>query len=1266
MPGLRVEAVPTTTGAVPVTTFNAADLGRESETWCVAQDADGLLYVGGNRLYVTDGERWREYPMGNSYAVRDLKFSADGRLWAAGNNELGWFEQSLNNDWTYHSLRNHLPDSDESLGDIWNVYPTEHGEVVFVGDRSILHWNGANLKIWAHEVPRRLISAQYRGDVYVYYRNQGLLRVNAEGPSLFLSKEKIGPYGVYWIGDLKDRLAFVTTGGAGFVDAGKLTHDDPKLSTFIRENILTSVRQLPDGTLALGTLRGGIALVGSDLKLQRVLNTAGGLPTDEIFGLFVDRDGALWATSSTRFFRLNTMAGIVRFDARHGLPSSGVTKLTEFDQTLTVLTDEGVAQLQPDADTPHKFTPLGELRGGYRDVATTPDGLLVSTTFGVHTLTDGQTHPVYRTSNDVFKIHPADRPGWYDIADGRKIVRFSIASGAARELTHELPDIAEDFLFDDNGRLWIGTGAKGLLVAQPRANTPVVATNAASTHGFPNAEGRVQITRFESTLVAFGADGAHWLNPATDRFEPVQEFPAGHVLAISNADNTGRVWVALAGARAGLPPRIGRLVTAENGVAWQPRAIEGLATAGLPRDLLVQAASAGEVLWIAGSEALLRVEQPGRLVPPTPRKPLLRAVALDADELSPRPAGGRLPYTIRRLHLEFGSTDYGRRETLRYQTRLIGLDRDWSAPTNDAELNFTNLREGDYTFEVRIIADTGEVSEPAVLRFAIAPPWWRTPYAYGGYAVLLAAALAGIYGLRLRTVRRRAHLLEETVRQRTHELEKANAAKTEFVASMSHEIRNPMNGIIGSATALAATPLNAEQSELVATLRNCATFLASLVEDVLDFSAIEAGAFTVQTQPCIPAEILESVTRMLANPAAEAGAHFDIEIDPTLPSRVLADPARVQQIVVNYATNALKFSGGGRVRLSAYSDNGHVTFAVTDDGPGISTEDQAVLFTRFSRLKTARQAGLPGAGLGLAVCRAVAERMQGSVGVASAPGRGATFFLRLPLRAASDEVHNPLPALPSMAGARALVVEDLDYNARALGAMLQRYGFTVDFARCGEEALRLLAAGSYRAVFLDYDLPDMSGLEVARRLRAREAGLTHTMVIATTAYSTVQDREACLAAGMDSFLGKPITPEKLHAALTGIPAAARPAASVQLPAETDSSVNLRLLAFLAGDAPGALSGEIGRYLEVLQTLHLEFIDALVTRDRPVLGRAAHRLVSHARMVDAEELAATARAIEDAADFAEETELERMGGQLASAIFVLKKSLTRHLPAKSSA
>lgn len=548
MPGLRVEAVSTTTGAVPVTTYDAADLGRETMTWCATQDDNGLLYVGGDRLYVTDGERWRDYPMGNSYAVRALEFSADGRLWAAGNNELGWFEQSSTGDWTFHSLTRHLPDLESELGDVWKVYPKGNG-AVFISDKYILAWNGKSFSHWHFDAPRRLISSTHRGDVYVYHHSLGLMRVENTGPKVEIHESKTGYRSIFWIGELGSRKVHVTTEGVGFFAEDHITYPDPDLSTFIRENILTSVRQLPDGTLALGTLRGGIALVGSDLKLQRVLNSAGGLPTDEIFGLFVDRDGALWATSSTRFFRLNTMAGIARLDARQGLPASGVTKLTEYDRTLTVLTNEGVSQLE--AGT---FNSIGELRGMCRDLVATPDGLMVATAFGVHLLGAENPKIIYKTPIDIFKIHPADRPGWYDIADGRKIVRFPIAGGTARELTHELPDIAENFLFDDGGRLWIGTGAKGLLVAQPRADTPVAATNAASTHGFPAAEGRVQITRFGSTLVAFGADGAHWLNPATDRFEPVRDFPSGHVLAISNADTGGRVWVALAGARAELRP----------------------------------------------------------------------------------------------------------------------------------------------------------------------------------------------------------------------------------------------------------------------------------------------------------------------------------------------------------------------------------------------------------------------------------------------------------------------------------------------------------------------------------------------------------------------------------------------------------------------------------------------------------------------------------------------------------------------------------------
>jgi CheY-like chemotaxis protein len=285
--------------------------------------------------------------------------------------------------------------------------------------------------------------------------------------------------------------------------------------------------------------------------------------------------------------------------------------------------------------------------------------------------------------------------------------------------------------------------------------------------------------------------------------------------------------------------------------------------------------------------------------------------------------------------------------------------------------------------------------------------------------------------------------------------------------------------------------------------------------------------------------------------------------------------------------------------------------------------------------------------------------MRGTVGVASAPGRGATFFLRVPLAPAPAAAPAARSAPPSLLGARALIVEDLDYNARALAAMLRKLGFTVDLARNGEEALRQLAHHAYHSVFLDYDLPDMSGPEVVRRLRAREKGRAHTLVVATTAYTTTEDRDACLAAGMDKFLSKPITPDKLHAVLADLPGTPLPAPSMHLPAGADSGINLRMLAYLAGDDAKSLRREIARYLDSLLDAHDEVTGALAIRSRHALGKGAHHLLSHARMIDAAGLAAAAEALENAADFADDEELDRLAADVAAALAALRKTLDRH-------
>jgi CheY-like chemotaxis protein/nitrogen-specific signal transduction histidine kinase len=511
----------------------------------------------------------------------------------------------------------------------------------------------------------------------------------------------------------------------------------------------------------------------------------------------------------------------------------------------------------------------------------------------------------------------------------------------------------------------------------------------------------------------------------------------------------------------------------------------------------------------------------------------------------------------------------------------------------------------------------------------------------------------GFIRLRVNSLKRRARLLEEMVRQRTQDLEKANAAKTEFVASMSHEIRNPMGGILGSALELSETPLAPGQRELVATLRNCASYLASLVEDVLDFSEIEAGAFKVFPAPLSPKGVLDAVVRMLGSKAG--GALLETEVDPALPKWILGDAARIQQVIVNFTTNSLKF-GGVKVRLSARAEGDQVRFAVADDGPGISGEDQKNLFIRFSRLKSVRNSAIPGTGLGLAVSRSLAERMGGSVGVASTPGRGSTFYLRLPLAAAQECASNPLEFQAH--GARALVVEDIEYNAHALGVMLGKLGFNVDVSGDGREALARMSATRYLVVFLDCDLPSASGMEVARSFRASEPAGQRTLIVATTALSTVQDREACLAAGMDAFMTKPITPEKLRSILTLSKEAWLKEAPPEVAAPGELALDLSMIRHLADGRPENIERELSSFAASFDEALLGITAAHSTGSRLALASAAHRVLSHARMLGATALASTAADLQEFAAAYTETELSEEIALLSRRSAELREAMSR--------
>jgi len=526
------------------------------------------------------------------------------------------------------------------------------------------------------------------------------------------------------------------------------------------------------------------------------------------------------------------------------------------------------------------------------------------------------------------------------------------------------------------------------------------------------------------------------------------------------------------------------------------------------------------------------------------------------------------------------------------------------------------------------------MSEPAVFTFHILPPWYRSGWAFAGYALGLSLVVFVLIRVREHRIRARNEELETQVQIRTEELVKANAAKDEFLAGVSHEIRNPMNGVIGIAETFKTEALDPESRRKFGLLRQCATHLSSLLEDILDFSRVQAGAVDLELREFELPELVQSIAAMTAAESEKRGIPVEIAISPAVPTRLNGDPRRIRQILLNFVSNALKFSGRGQISVTVWCkaagpQQTEVIFAVSDEGPGISPEEQKRLFTRFERGAAAQQGRVPGTGLGLALCKGLAEKMGGRIWLESEPGEGSCFYFSAPF-AIPEPAPEPVPAAVQESSGPAqvaLVVDDEEYNRIVLTDLLESLGYIVHRAAEGQAALALAERHPLDVAFLDYDLPGLSGLDVARGIRALPGKTARALILATTAFTTPEKRAQCLAAGMNAFLGKPVTMERLRKVLAST---AGPVAPASLPAPapptppTDGLANLRLIATRKGTA---FTEELALFFSEFEVEFEHLSTALQKEDAPDTGHYAHLLYGRCGFIAEFELEQLLRQIE---------------------------------------
>lgn len=1190
--------------------------GPTHDVRSIAQDGDGFLWIGtwGDGLYRWDGYRMRHY---TSVAPRESDRVPDNAIQALHTDERGslWVGTGAGGvaryDRTRDAFVNYVPGQDSGPaypsvnsiaggdGAIWlatgsgdNTGSLDRIDLrtgkfrhYFQGDgadnlpansvRAVMRSRDGTLWIGTHfGLVRKLPGADRfeplaigiadgvrpfvyslfeasDGRIWVGTRHKGVFIVDRQSLSVTqlcrpAAASTICPLWIVAFAEPQPGLIWIATGSQGIIsyqaETGRLREigHDARIPTSLPSNAVNTLFKDRAGQIWVGSVAGLSRYDSSGGgALTLFSNNPGGAKSNsiEVTAIHGDRSGRIWlgyadgeadvidADYASVSSRKVTDGYIYAIDDGPGRDSflATATGVHRYDSVRSRFEHVNVAPRAPRAEVATLLADgLGLWAGGadglWRISDTQRQQLRATRLAASSALTDQASTVLLADGQDTL---------WVGTQNG--LNRLDIRSQSVERILSSTSDenplsigYVTSLLIDPQGRLWVGTlgGGIAILVGRDAQGRPRF-HRLTTSQGLPHNSVRKLLQHGDRTIWASTSDGLAKIDSQTLS-----------VQALGGADG-----VAI------------RYYTANSGFATQ----EG-------------------VLLFGGTGGVTAIipERVSRwtYVPPL----VITQLKVGGVEIAPgginartSPSPIRITPEANSLFVEFSALDYSAPEKNRYKYILQGYDNQWTTADADRRVAaYTNLPPGNY--QLRILGSNRDgvwSDRDLTMSIDVLPVWYRTWWAYIGYALGLACAFFVLSNWRVKRLAARAARLECAIAERTAQLEVARAkaeeathAKSMFLANMSHEIRTPMNAVLGFAKLGLTLPHHAKATDYFQKIDKAGRSLLVIIDDVLDLSKMEAGKLTIETVPFLLSEVLDQIVDMVSLKAEEKGLKLSLEVSSNAPDCLMGDPHRLGQILLNLVNNALKFTHTGFVRIKvrehgAENDVGQgktrLLFSVEDSGIGMTESQCDRLFQPFSQadISTTRMFG--GTGLGLAISQRLVHQMGGELSVRSQLSVGSEFYFSLPFSLADAEGCAPAsqaflgveseelgmlqlaPDSPESMG-RVLVVDDNSANQELVFELLAAAGIAADIASTGAEAVEKVRVTKYDVVLMDVQMPGMDGFEAGRRIASISS--PSPPIVALTANAAKGYKEECLARGMSDYLAKPFDPRHLFRVLS--------------------------------------------------------------------------------------------------------------------------------------